>query len=44
MEAASVHMKALKSEETIKIKDMSKKKKKSGHVKYQPSSVMNGNW
>ena len=38
MEAASLHMKALKSEEINKIKDMTKKKKKSGHDKYQPRS------
>jgi len=36
MEAESLHMKALRSEEINKIKDMTKKKKKSGHDKYQP--------
>ena len=38
MEAASLHMKTLKSDEINKIKDMTKKKKKSGHDKYQPRS------
>ena len=35
MEAASLHMKALKKEEITKNKDISKKKKKSGQDKHQ---------